>query len=167
MTQGREQTVEADRVVSDAIADGDVTSTEEAHWLRRLDAADWMRASLTEYDALLEALATRQQRRIVTGARRAAGMAINALLTAGRLPTRGGSGTPEDGPFGRTYVEHLQALAQWPQAPVEVRAAAVALCDTPVNAPALVGLGGTGASTQAGPVRAARDVMAWAAEQID
>jgi len=165
MTQGREQPVETHRETGAVEAAS--ASAEEAHWLRRLDPADWMRASLTEYDALLAALSARQNRRIVTGARRAAGMAINALLVAGRLPTQGPSGTPEDGPFGRTYVEHLQALSRWETAPGEVRAAAAALCDAPVNAPTLVGLGTSLANMQTGPVRAARDLMTWAAEQID
>ena len=162
--QGREQPVETGPLESRS---DDGALPEEAHWLRRLDAADWMRAALTEYDTLLAALSAQQNRRIITGARRAAGMAVNALLVAQRLPVHGPSGTAADGPFGRTYVEHLQALAQWETAPAEVRAAAAALSDAPVNAPALVGLGASTTRTHTGPVRAARDVMTWAAEQID
>ncbi len=71
------------------------------HWLRRLDAEAWLRAAEAELAAGAAHLATR--RTAVTHARRAAGMALNAVLVT--LDPR------EELRWGRSYLDHLRALA--------------------------------------------------------
>jgi len=99
-------------------------------------------AADTELGLAAEALARRAARPGVTHARRAAGMAWNAVLAA----------APDDATadaliarFGRSYMEHVAALAAEPPAPGDVpddlRAAASLLRDTPAAPPALVQLG--------------------------
>ncbi|MDB4979703.1 MAG: hypothetical protein JWM82_455, partial [Myxococcales bacterium] len=74
----------------------------------------------------------------VTHARRAAGMAWNAVLAA----------APDDAAtdaliarFGRSYMEHVAALAAADDVPAEVSEAARRLRDTPPAPPALITLG--------------------------
>lgn len=75
--------------------------TDAEHWLYRLDAAAWLRAAQHELDACAANIASR--RAAVTHARRAAGMAVNAVLVGlADGETR----------WGRSYLEHLQALAR-------------------------------------------------------
>src|SRR5262245_57832093 len=50
------------------------------HWLYRLDAGEWLRAAENELKRAEAALTHKQQRAGVAGARRAAGMAWNAVL---------------------------------------------------------------------------------------
>lgn len=73
------------------------------HWLWRLDAAAWLRAAHAELEAGRAHLNSR--RIAVTHARRGAGMAINAVLVA--LPV----GPGEELRWGRSYLDHLRALA--------------------------------------------------------
>lgn len=98
----------------------------EAHWLRRLDADAWLRAAETELTAGAAHVASR--RTAVTHARRAAGMAANAVLRE-----------MEDGEtrWGRSYLEHLQALARDASPlPTAVQAAARTLLQISPVAPA-------------------------------
>ena len=142
---------------------------DPSHWLDRLTPREWLAAAEAELAHASEALARRAARPGVTHARRAAGMAWNAVLAtapdgAGRaaLVAR----------FGRSYMEHVAALAAEPrpneesdgpvgeasdEAPDEalrgasddasaeipdaVRAAARLLRDTPPAPPVLVQLG--------------------------
>ncbi|PCC66396.1 hypothetical protein SAMN02745121_08292 [Nannocystis exedens] len=81
----------------------------EAHWLWRLDADAWMRSALTELEAGADHVAVR--RTALTHARRAAGMALNAVLVAWARA----QGTPEalaaaESRWGRSYVDHLRLL---------------------------------------------------------
>lgn len=94
---------------------------DPSHWLHRLDAGEWLRAAGNELARAEEALAHKQQRQGVAGARRAAGMAWNAVLVA-----------VEDERYGRSYMEHLKALAADERMPEAVRAAASALLDAPL-----------------------------------
>ena len=74
-----------------------------AHWLWRLDADAWLRAAEAELAAGHANLHGR--RTAVTHARRAAGMAINAVLVALAV-------APDDElRWGRSYLDHLRALA--------------------------------------------------------
>lgn len=102
------------------------------HWLWRLDAGAWLRAAQVELDACEAHIASR--RTSVTYARRAAGMALNAVLT----------GLPDgETRWGRSYLEHLQALTRGPTDPLpdEMRAAAtILLAIVPVAPPGLVTL---------------------------
>ncbi|MCB9701793.1 MAG: hypothetical protein H6711_07875 [Myxococcales bacterium] len=77
------------------------------HWLFRLDAAAWLRAAEAELTAGSEHLESR--RSAVTHARRAAGMALNGVLVA--LVERGGDPDQATSRWGRSYVDHLRALA--------------------------------------------------------
>ena len=87
-------------------------------------------AATTELDHCAETLARRAFRPGVTHARRAAGMAWNAVLVLAEDPT-----------FGRSYMEHVVALAKDPGSPDDLRAAAELLRDTPPLPPDLVTLG--------------------------
>ena len=100
---------------------------DPSHWLHRLDAGEWLAAAATE-------LAHRSIRPGLTHARRAAGMAWNAVLV-----------TAPDERYGRSYMEHVVALAQTPDddasIPEAVRAAARLLRDTPAAPPQLITIG--------------------------
>jgi hypothetical protein len=107
---------------------------DPGHWLYRLDAAEWLAAADTELAHAREKLSHRSIRPGMTHARRAAGMAWNAVLV-----------TSPDERYGRSYMEHVVALAQTPESdasiPAEVRAAAQLLRDTPAAPPQLITIG--------------------------
>jgi HEPN domain-containing protein len=103
---------------------------DPAHWLHRLTAEEWLAAAETEIGHAEAALTRRAARPGVTHARRAAGMAWNAVLTV-----------HPDERAGRSYMEHVVALAGDTILPDEVRAAAQRLRDTPAAPPELVTLG--------------------------
>lgn len=100
------------------------------HWLYRLSVEDWLSAAETELGHAEAALLRRAVRPGVTHARRAAGMAWNAVLVI-----------DPDERYGRSYMEHVVALAQDGSLPELVRAAAARLRDTPPAPPELVRLG--------------------------
>ena len=108
--------------------------SDPGHWLHRLDAAEWLAAAATELAHAEEKLSSRAVRPGVTHARRAAGMAWNAVLVI----------APDDR-YGRSYMEHVVALAQAPDddasIPADVRAAARLLRDTPSVPPQLITIG--------------------------
>ena len=91
------------------------------HWLHRLDAEEWLRAAANELQRAEEALVHKQQRPGVAGARRAAGMAWNAVLVGA-----------EDEAYGRSYMDHLHALAKDERVSEPVRAAAGQLVGAPL-----------------------------------
>jgi hypothetical protein len=103
--------------------------TDLDHWLHRLTSEEWLRAAATELLRARRALGGKLQRQGVAGARRAAGMAWNAVLVLAA-----------DESYGRSYMEHLRALAGDRVVPENVRAAAQALVDAEL-APELVQLG--------------------------
>jgi hypothetical protein len=100
------------------------------HWLFRLSAAEWLAAAETELRHTDEALSRRAVRPGITHARRAAGMAWNAVLV-----------TAFDERYGRSYMDHVVALANDAAAPEAVREAAARLRDTPAAPPQLIQLG--------------------------
>ena len=108
--------------------------TDPGHWLHRFDAAEWLAAAETELAHAQEKLAARSVRPGVTHARRAAGMAWNAVLV-----------TAPDERYGRSYMDHVVALAQSPDddaaIPAAVRDAARLLRDTPPVPPQLITIG--------------------------
>lgn len=107
------------------------------HWLWRLSAAQWLDAARHELEQGRGQAGNR--RAALVYARRGAGMALNAVLAAlgevadettrAELETR----------WGRSYVEHLQAIAEGDatvRAPLPEAAAAAArtVLTTPLNA---------------------------------
>lgn len=120
---------------------------DPSHWLHRLTAAEWLAAAETELAAGDAALVRRSTRVVVTHARRAAGMALNAILCLRDNPA-----------WGRSYMEHVVALAGDPAAPAERQADAALLRDTPPAPPTLVKLGPPDRSS----LDAAERILAWA-----
>jgi HEPN domain-containing protein len=104
---------------------------DPGHWLHRLTAPEWLAAADNELALARAALERRATRPGVTHARRAAGMAWNAVLVD----------HPDDR-AGRSYMDHVLALAAT-DAPVpgEVRDAARLLRDTPALPPELIAIG--------------------------
>ena len=94
---------------------------DPSHWLHRFNAEEWLRAAANELARAEEALTHKQQRPGVAGARRAAGMAWNAVLVGA-----------EDERYGRSYMDHLKALAGDERVPEAVRATAQQLVETPL-----------------------------------
>lgn len=120
------------------------------HWLYRLSAAQWLAAAATELSHCEQALGRRAVRPGVTHARRAAGMAWNAVLVLAF-----------DERYGRSYMEHVAALAQDETVPAPVKAAAARLRDTPSTPPALIQLG----KPDLGVLEAARAIVDYARTQ--
>ncbi|HEY4186089.1 MAG TPA: hypothetical protein VGP07_13525 [Polyangia bacterium] len=123
---------------------------DPGHWLHRLSVDEWLAAADNELRLCAEALARRAFRPGVTLARRAAGMAWNAVLVLN-----------PDERFGRSYMEHIVALAADAQLPDELRAAARELRDTPPAPPALIKLG----SPNLAPLEAATRLVAYARQR--
>lgn len=104
---------------------------DPSHWLHRLSPDEWLRAAMNELGACRQAFDRHASRPALASARRAAGMAWNAVLA---LAPDG------DARFGRTYVDHLRAMASTEThvvgdpspIPDEVRRAAVLLMADPI-----------------------------------
>ncbi|MFV8748958.1 hypothetical protein ACNOYE_00245 [Nannocystaceae bacterium ST9] len=77
------------------------------HWLWRLEASGWLDAAAQELERGEAALA--QRRTAITHARRAAGMALNAVLVD--RVARGDSPGRSEAIWGRSYIDHLRTLA--------------------------------------------------------
>src|SRR6185295_12579127 len=110
---------------------------DPSHWLDRLTPEEWLAAAATELEHASESLARRAVRPGVTYARRAAGMAWNAVLAA----TTGDARDAALARYGRSYMDHVAALAGADDVPPEVRDAAAYLRDTPPLPPTLIQLG--------------------------
>jgi HEPN domain-containing protein len=85
---------------------------EPEHWLRKLTPDEWIRAAMTELRRAEAAYASGDGRGGSAGVKRAAGMALNAALIV-----------EPDEKWGRSYVEHVKALAQDARVPQAVREA--------------------------------------------
>ena len=125
------------------------------HWLYRFTPEEWLRSATAELAAAERALSTRQRRAGVTQARRAAGMAWNAVLVA----------TSDETGYGRSYMEHLQALAREAAVPELVREAARTLLEAPLSQ-AIVPLGQLGHSGDTALARAADAILSCARERV-
>ncbi|GAC1351544.1 MAG: hypothetical protein NVS3B20_16770 [Polyangiales bacterium] len=107
---------------------------DPAHWLHRFSADQWLRAGMKELTVAREAMTRHATRVALASARRAAGMGWNAVLALETQPDEG---------FGRSYADHLRALAQGialhavdPSIlPEEVREAARRLMSDPAAGP--------------------------------
>ena len=108
--------------------------SDPGHWLHRFDAAEWLAAAQTELTHAHEKLSHRSVRPGITHARRAAGMAWNAVLVTAPAER-----------YGRSYMDHVVALATTADddasIPADVRAAARQLRDTPAQPSALITIG--------------------------
>ncbi len=124
---------------------------DPAHWLHRLTAPEWLAEAAHELAGAEAALARRATRPALAHARRAAGMAWNAVLIH-----------HPDERAGRSYMEHVTALAQDPALPDQVRAAAQTLRETPTARPELIQLMPPGPSPDHHLIRAARVILAHA-----
>ena len=91
---------------------------QQDHWLHRFTPSEWIRAGLGELGRAEAAFASKNVAAGIVGAKRAAGMTLNAALIV----------EPNDA-WGRTYVEHLEALAASDDVPSDVGAAARLLRD--------------------------------------
>jgi hypothetical protein len=99
-------------------------------WLTRLSVDEWLRAAEGELVRAEEALRRKQQRAGVAQARRAAGMAWNAVLRS--MKDAGDRGVDEK--YGRSYMDHLRVLVGDETVPGVVREAAHALVTAPLEA---------------------------------
>ncbi len=97
-----------------------MNAVDPTHWLFRFTPAEWIRAAMKELRSAEAAYEVRNARAGLAGLRRAAGMALNGALIL----------DPNEA-WGRTYVEHLQALAKDASVPEPVQLAARALIETP------------------------------------
>jgi HEPN domain-containing protein len=89
------------------------------HWLRKLSPDEWIRAALGELRRAEQSYQSRDARAGLAGARRAAGMALNGALIV----------KPNDA-WGRSYADHLLALAKEESIPDSVRAGCKLLMET-------------------------------------
>lgn len=103
-----------------------MSDAQESTWLTRLSAEEWLRAAEGELTRAEQALRLKQQRAGVTQARRAAGMAWNAVL-------HGIVDGDERARYGRSYMDHLRALADDVGVSAHVREAASALVSAPLE----------------------------------
>jgi hypothetical protein len=127
---------------------GDFTR-DPGHWLLRFSPDEWIRAALGELARAERAWAVGQARAGAIGVKRAAGMALNAALIV----------EPNEA-WGRTYIEHVEALVVDPGVPEGVRAAARGVLDATPPSGEIVRLR---TPRGHGPfVEAARDVIAHA-----
>ena len=90
-------------------------------WLTRLPPEDWIRQGLTELSRAEARLLAHDRSGGVLGLRRAAGMALNGALAV-RFRD-----------WGRTYIDHLRAIADDTEVPEPVRAAAKLLNEVPLE----------------------------------
>jgi uncharacterized protein (UPF0147 family) len=122
---------------------------DPAHWLRKLSPEEWIRAGLGELARARKAVERGEGRAGVAGLKRAAGMALNAALLV-----------EPDATWGRTYVEHLDALAADTRVPDAVRSAAREVLSAGMPTGGVIRL--RTSKSQIAPVDAAHDVIAHA-----
>jgi HEPN domain-containing protein len=119
------------------------------HWLLKLSPDEWIRAGLADLRRAEEAYGANNPRAGLAGAKRAAGMALNGALIV----------EPDDA-WGRSYVDHLAAVARDSSVPERVREACRALNEPLPAAPKLITLRTHSAEHRM--IEAARDVIAHA-----
>ena len=119
------------------------------HWLLKFSPDEWIRAAMGELRRAEAAYEAGNLRAGGAGVKRAAGMALNAALIV----------EPNEA-WGRTYVEHVEALSRDEGVPVAVREAcwAVLRLDTQTGGVVILRTPKTHAAT----MDAARDLIAHA-----
>ena len=123
---------------------------DESHWLLKLSPDEWIRAGLSDLDRAKAAYDANNPRAGLAGAKRAAGMALNGALIV-----------EPDERWGRSYVDHIMALARDATVPERVCEACREL--TGASAPAAAKLVTLRTSSHEHRIlEAARDVIAHA-----
>jgi hypothetical protein len=122
-------------------------------WLRKMSPAEWVTAAMSEVRRAERAYEDRQAKAGLASARRAAGMALNAVLIVEPHET-----------WGRSFVDHLRALAVDEVAPAEVRASCNLLLDTQPPGPGVISLRSSARDKKI--IDAAKDVIAHAYARI-
>lgn len=118
-------------------------------WLRKLTPDEWIRAAMAELRKAEAAYGSGDGRGGSAGVKRAAGMALNAALIV-----------EPDERWGRSYVEHLKALAEDGRVPQAVRDACRVVLEAKGPSGGVVSLRTPRANETV--VEAARDVIAHA-----
>lgn len=118
-------------------------------WLRKLSPNEWIRAALGELRRAADAYDRGDTRGGSSGLKRAAGMALNGALLV----------EPNES-WGRTYVEHVEALAMDTSVPEAVRKACRVVLEAKAPGSGIVSL--RTPRTHEGELEAARDVIAHA-----
>lgn len=131
--------------------------SDPEHWLFRLSADEWHAAAETELRHARDALGRRAFRPGVTHARRAAGMALNAVLAhkAARSEQKG-----LEIRWGRSYMDHLVLAADDPELAEDVRAACRLLRQIAPSPPTLISI-----VPDRRAETAASSILAWARMQ--
>lgn len=127
---------------------------DEEHWLYKLSPDEWIRAAMGELRRAEAAFGRGDGRGGLAGARRAAGMALNAVLIV----------APDEA-WGRSYMDHLLGLRGDASAPARVREAAALLVEAPPPGGDLIALRPSRLATSRRDddlLEAARDVAAHA-----
>ena len=96
---------------------------EPDHWLYRLTPEEWLIAATNELRRAEDALLRKQQRAGVAQARRAAGMALNGLLARRH----------DESSYGRSFMEHLEAMSLDSTVPIGMRQASALLIGAPLQ----------------------------------
>lgn len=122
---------------------------DKGHWLRRLSPDEWIAAALGELSRAEKAWGGGDARAGVVGLKRAAGMALNGALLV-----------EPDETWGRSYVEHVEALARDERVPKAVRDACRVVVDARPPGGDVISLRTPRAHAHV--VDAARDVIAHA-----
>ena len=122
------------------------------HWLHRFSPEEWLKSAVNELVEGVAALDARNQRGSVAHARRAAGMALNAVLVLRPNET-----------WGRSYMEHLRAFGADAATPEPERKAARSLLMAPLEGPRLVHIGG---AADAGIPTAAKQIIEWCENEV-
>lgn len=124
---------------------------DDTHWLFKLSPDEWIRAAMGELRRAEGAYERKNGRAGLAGARRAAGMALNAVLIL----------DPNEA-WGRSYMDHLLALKREVAegTPARIREAAAILVETPLPGGDLVAIRTSNADSRV--LEAVRDIVAHA-----
>jgi HEPN domain-containing protein len=124
---------------------------DPSHWLYRFTSDEWLRAGAHELIHAKRAFLRKSQREAVAHSRRAAGMAVNAILWH-----------KPDEAYGRSFMDHLASLTQDAEVPEPIRQAAQSLIGMSMQQQ-LVTLGRQGDAKQAEP---AERILQWAQQVV-
>jgi HEPN domain-containing protein len=122
---------------------------EDESWLRKFSPDEWISAAMGELRRAEQAYARSDARAGLAGCKRAAGMALNGALIV-----------EPNAAWGRTYVEHVAALAKEDKVPEAVRAACKVLVETRPPSGDILSLRSKAGDEKV--LEAARDVIAHA-----